>query len=77
MSGFDVVAALKSDPNLKSLPILVLTSNTASTYINDAFQKGVNAVINKPLTLDEHRSVFIDTLLFWKNIASLSKNRAL
>ncbi|NNE55362.1 MAG: response regulator, partial [Flavobacteriales bacterium] len=55
LNGFDVLKQLKKNETLQTLPVIVFTVSTASTHINEAFRNGANAVINKPLTLDEYR----------------------
>lgn len=74
MDGMEVLQQIKGDPKLKSLPVVVFSVTTASTHINQAFELGANAVINKPLTLEEYRSVIVATLHFWREIACLPTN---
>jgi chemotaxis family two-component system response regulator Rcp1 len=71
MDGFEVLKLIKGDPGLKSLPVIVFSVTTASLHINQAFEIGANAVINKPLTLEEYKSVFVDTFRFWREITRL------
>lgn len=71
LNGFEVLSRIKNDEQLKSIPVLLFTVSTASNHVNEAFQKGANAVISKPLTLDEYQQVFVDTFQFWKNIVKL------
>ena len=74
LNGFEVLQLIKEDTATQTLPVIVFTVSTASTHINEAFRFGANAVINKPLTLDEYREVFVDTFRFWKNVARLPGN---
>lgn len=71
MDGFEVLQIIKNDNRMKTLPVIVFSVTTASTHINRAFEIGANAVINKPLTLDEYKSVFVDTFRFWREITRL------
>lgn len=71
MDGFEVLRIIKNDDGLKSLPVIVFSVTTASLHINQAFEIGANAVINKPLTLEEYKSVFVDTFRFWREITRL------
>ena len=74
MDGFEVLQQIKGDPKLKSLPVIVFSVTTASSHIKRAFEFGANAVINKPLTLEEYKSVFVATFHFWREIACLPEN---
>ena len=49
MDGFAVCAGLRRDPNLASMPILVLTAMDDSDTINRAFEVGATDFIGKPV----------------------------
>lgn len=46
--GFDVLAEIRDDPELKSLPVLVLTSSTAREDIISSYEQHANAYLTKP-----------------------------
>jgi two-component system, chemotaxis family, chemotaxis protein CheY len=50
MTGFDLLQAIKSDPNLKSLPVLMVTAEARKEDILLAAQIGAAGYIVKPFT---------------------------
>jgi len=53
MDGFDFVRNLRADENLKSLPVIMITSRTADKHRNYAFEIGANHYLGKPYDEDE------------------------
>lgn len=52
-NGFEVLAELKSHPDLKSIPVVVITTSNSSTDIDRAYHLGANSYICKPQTMQE------------------------
>lgn len=50
MTGFDLLQAIKADPNLKSLPVLMVTAEARKEDILLAAQIGAAGYIVKPFT---------------------------
>ncbi|MFN2381732.1 MAG: chemotaxis response regulator CheY [Guyparkeria sp.] len=48
MSGIDLLRAVRADPNLASLPVLMVTAEAKREQIVLAAQEGVNGYIVKP-----------------------------
>ncbi len=48
MDGFEVASAVRNDPELQDLPIIMITSRTGEKHRNRAFSLGVNEYIGKP-----------------------------
>ncbi len=57
LSGYEVCATLKSHPDFKQIPIIILTGKMG--HINNAMaqQCKANAVLSKPLSKQEYESV--------------------
>jgi CheY-like chemotaxis protein len=72
--GLDVLAALKEDPALRSLPIVVLSGSDRQEDIDAAYAAGANAYLAKPLDFAELRRVVTSLHDFWQ-IASLPGQR--
>lgn len=53
-SGLDVLAEVKSDPNLVHIPIVVVTNADDPEKIRGAYQNHANAVVRKPLKLSDY-----------------------
>ncbi len=71
MDGKEVLAAIKSDPALLQIPVLMLTTSAAERDILDAYAQHVNAYITKPIDLDEFVGVVRSIEQFWLSIVRL------
>ena len=50
MQGIDLLKAVRADPNLKDLPVLMVTAESKREQIVEAAQAGVNGYVVKPFT---------------------------
>jgi len=50
MTGIDLLKAVRADPNLSSLPVLMVTAESKREQIIEAAQAGVNGYVVKPFT---------------------------
>jgi len=50
MQGIDLVKEIRGDPNLSSLPVLMVTAEAKREHIIEAAQAGVNGYVVKPFT---------------------------
>ena len=53
MSGFDVLAWMRKEKQLRRLPVIVLTSSDHSADIKRAYDLGANSYLVKPVDLDD------------------------
>lgn len=56
MNGLELIKAIRATPNLKALPILMITTEGEKTKIVPVIQAGVNNYVKKPFTVDELRT---------------------
>lgn len=52
MPGIDLLKAVRADPKLSSLPVLMVTAEAKRDQIMEAAQAGVNGYVVKPFTAD-------------------------
>jgi two-component system, chemotaxis family, chemotaxis protein CheY len=52
MSGLDLVKAIRSDDDLKTMPILMVTAEAMKENIIEAVKSGVNNYVVKPFTAE-------------------------
>lgn len=52
MDGREALERLKSDPKLRRIPVIVLTTSQAESDIVATYDLGVNSFITKPVTFD-------------------------
>jgi chemotaxis family two-component system response regulator Rcp1 len=65
MSGHEVLAALKSDPQLRRIPVVALTSSSADKDVLAAYDHCINAYITKPVDLEEFIEAMRSMQGFW------------
>ncbi|MCZ4125642.1 response regulator [Streptomyces sp. H39-S7] len=53
MNGRELLAVLKEDPALATIPVVVLTTSSTPDDISDAYQHHANAYVTKPVNLDD------------------------
>ncbi len=63
--GREALAEIKGDPNLRSIPVVVLTTSEAERDIVCAYELGVNSYITKPVAFEELVEVMKVLHQFW------------
>jgi CheY-like chemotaxis protein len=53
IDGGQVLAAVKSDASLRKMPVIVLTSTDEPGEIENAYERGCNAYVTKPVRYDQ------------------------
>jgi DNA-binding response OmpR family regulator len=66
-----VLAEIKSSPNLKQIPVLVMTSSRADEDVSEAYALNANCYITKPIDLNEYLTVVRAIEDFWFTTATL------
>jgi len=69
--GREVLSELKADPELKTIPVIVLTTSDADQDVWKAYDSGVNSYITKPVDLDQFIRIFRTIEDFWLTIVKL------
>lgn len=70
-TGHEVLEDIKGDPELRRIPIVVLTSSEAETDIARSYDRYANAYITKPVDLDQFISVVRSVEDFWLEVVRL------
>lgn len=65
VDGLEVLAQLKSDPQLRRVPVVMLTSSREEQDLIRSYDLGVNAYVVKPVDFGEFVSVIKELGLFW------------
>ena len=65
MDGFEVLEAIRDDPGLSRLPVLVLTSSTDEDDVADCYERAANAYLTKPNGPDEFDALVEAVEHFW------------
>jgi CheY-like chemotaxis protein len=71
LDGRDVLDDIKSDPDLGSIPIVVLTSSAAEADIARSYELHANCFVSKPVDLAEFMGAVSSLEGFWLKIVKL------
>jgi two-component system, chemotaxis family, response regulator Rcp1 len=69
--GREVLAQIKADPDLKLIPVIVLTTSEAESDLIQTYKLHANCYIVKPASLDEFIKVMKSIEGFWLEIVKL------
>ena len=72
--GREVLAEIKQDPKLKSIPVVVLTTSDAESDIAKTYDLHANCYITKPIDLGQFISVVKYIDYFWLAIVKLPQD---
>ncbi len=71
VDGRQVLAEVKSDPDLRRIPVVVLTTSPAEEDILHAYDRHVNSYIRKPVDLDRFLEVLKAIDDYWLGSVAL------
>ncbi|BAY90270.1 MULTISPECIES: response regulator [unclassified Tolypothrix] len=70
-NGRELLAEIKADDNLKTIPIVILTTSSAETDILKSYQLNVNCYLVKPVDLEQFVAVVKSIEHFWLALVEL------
>lgn len=65
VDGLQVLDAIRQSEDLRSIPVVMLTSSREEPDLNRAYQLGVNAYVVKPVEFKEFVTAISDLGIFW------------
>lgn len=71
MDGREVLELVKSDPDLRRIPVIMLTSCADEKDILGVYDRHVNCYIIKPVDLDKFREAVMSIEDFWFAVVKL------
>ncbi|HZU25340.1 MAG TPA: response regulator [Bryobacteraceae bacterium] len=74
-SGREVLTEVKADPDLRRIPIVVMTTSTADQDIVRAYSLNANCYVAKPVELDQFFEAVRSIQEFWLHKALLPGQR--
>ena len=75
MDGRAVLADIKKDESLKTIPTVILTTSESEADILQSYQLQANCYLSKPVQLDEFEAVVKSINDFWLTKAKLPRQR--
>lgn len=71
LDGREVLAAIKADPALQHIPVVVMTSSAAEADVLRSYQLQANCYVTKPLDIDQFLRVVRSIEEFWLSVTRL------
>jgi CheY-like chemotaxis protein len=68
VDGLEVLKIIKADENLKTIPVVVLTSSRETPDLIECYEHGVNAYVVKPVDFDAFAKAVKQLGVFWAAI---------
>ncbi len=75
MDGREALKEIKSDPRLKQIPVIVLTTSKAEEDVYRTYNLGVNSFITKPVTFTSLVDLMRNLGRYWFEIVELPKEK--
>jgi CheY-like chemotaxis protein len=72
-NGREVLEEMKSDPALRSIPVVTLTTSSARDDINACYALGANAYMVKPVEFDRFVEAVRSFEEFWLKVVALPR----
>ncbi|MCY7309196.1 MAG: response regulator [Chitinophagaceae bacterium] len=74
MDGKELLEMIKKDPELKEIPVVMLTSSAADEDISECYDKHVNWYITKPIDFDKYTKVMHEIEAFYVSFVPYPKS---
>jgi CheY-like chemotaxis protein len=74
MDGIEVLRAIRDDPKIKKLPIVMLTSSREEPDLKTCYELGVNAYVVKPVNFNDFIEAIKQIGVFWGTLNELPMN---
>lgn len=69
MNGFEVLSAMKGDPLLKTIPVVMLTTSTRDEDVIRSYDGGACSFVSKPVNFEKLKEVIKQFALYWSLVA--------
>ncbi|HZV04315.1 MAG TPA: response regulator [Gemmataceae bacterium] len=71
MDGREVLQEIKEDPNLKRIPVVIMTTSRAQRDILQAYNHHANCYVTKPVDMEQFIGVVREIQDFWFTVVKL------
>jgi CheY-like chemotaxis protein len=66
VNGLEVLKVLKTHPDLKTIPVVVLTTSSETSDVKEAYKLGANSYIVKPVDFEKFLDMAKQIDLYWR-----------
>jgi two-component system response regulator len=75
LGGLEVLREIKSKPETRAIPVVVMTSSGEERDVVDSYKLGVNSYIQKPMDFDKFRQTVKSLGLYWMVVNRLPPDK--
>jgi CheY-like chemotaxis protein len=71
MPGREVLAAMRADEDLATMPVVIFSSSAAGPDVEESYRLAANSYVSKPIELDDFLEVVRSIEEYWLTVARL------
>lgn len=71
--GREVLTEIKQDQNLRTIPVVVLTTSSDEKDVADCYRCGANSYITKPIGINGFREMIARLQDYWFDVAAIPR----
>ncbi len=71
IDGKEVLSTMKNDPLLKTIPVIMLTTSSAESDVQESYENHANCYVIKPVDLNKFMEVIRSIEDYWISIVKL------
>lgn len=68
LDGIEVLRRMKSAENLRSIPVVMLTSSQELSDVDECYRLGVNSYVVKPVNFDDYQAMIAGLVNYWTRL---------
>jgi CheY-like chemotaxis protein len=72
-NGFEVLLAMKGDPGLRSIPVVILTTSHREADVRAAYSSGACSFVTKPVSFDRLKLMAGHFVTYWSAVARIPR----
>lgn len=72
LNGHEVLSEIKQDPELKKIPVIMLTTSSNQKDINLAYENHTNSYVTKPIEMEDFLKAILRIEEFWLQLSKLA-----
>ncbi len=65
VDGHEVLRQIKNDPDLRTVPVVMLTTSTRDDEVSESYRAGANSFVGKPVKFKDFMEVVRAVKLYW------------
>ncbi|MGE5195067.1 MAG: response regulator [Deltaproteobacteria bacterium] len=69
MNGFEVLYEMKTDPALRGIPVVILTTSSREADVLTAYTGGACSFVTKPVNFDRLKLMAVHFVRYWTTVA--------